>query len=198
MAADGSVTVAGELTPLRQDLPPPFRVGLAFSLPIDITTVQWYGRGPHESYVDRKSGAAIGLWRGEIAEQAHDYIRPQETGNKVDVRWMELSGAGRGLRVQGEQPLMMNALAFPYADLDRHPPGTRKSTDIVPHGHVTLLVDAAQWGVGGDTQWSEVGKPLPQYRTALTHTRITFRLSPFAGEGTTPGKARRARATGPE
>jgi beta-galactosidase len=198
MAGDGSVAIAGEFTPLKQDLPPPFRIGLAFSLPTDITTVQWYGRGPHESYVDRKTGAAIGLWRGEIAEQSHDYIRPQETGNKVDVRWMELSGAGRGLRVQGERPLMMNALAFPYADLDRHAPGTRKSTDIVPRGHVTLLVDATQWGVGGDTQWSEVGKPLPQYRTALTPTRIAFRLSSFAGEGTTPDRAHAARATGVE
>jgi beta-galactosidase len=192
MAGDGSVAVAAELTPLEQDLPPPFRIGLAFSFPPDITTVQWYGRGPHESYVDRKTSAAIGLWRGEIARQAHDYIRPQETGNKVDVRWMELSGADRGLRIQGERPLMMNALAFPYADLDRHAPGTRKSTDIVPHGEGTLLVDAAQWGVGGDTQWSEVGKPLQQYRTTLTPTRIAFRLSSFAGAGTTPDKARPA------
>jgi beta-galactosidase len=195
MAGDGSVAVAGELTPLEQDLPPPFRIGLAFSLPADLTTVQWYGRGPHESYVDRKTSAAIGLWRGEIAEQAHDYIRPQETGNKVDVRWMEVSGAGRGLRIQGDSALMMNALAFPYADLDRHAPGTRKSTDIVPRGQGTLLIDAAQWGVGGDTQWSEVGKPLPQYRTTLAPTRISFRLSPFTGAGTTPDRARPARAT---
>ncbi|MBB4153358.1 beta-galactosidase [Sphingomonas jinjuensis] len=195
MAGDGSVAVDGMLTPIKADLPPPFRVGLAFAMPTDVTTVEWYGRGPHESYVDRKTSAPIGLWRGLIAEQNHDFIRPQETGNKVDVRWMELSGAGRGLRVQGDRPLMMNALAFPYADLDRHTPGTWKSTDIVPHGQVTLLVDSAQWGVGGDTQWSAVGKPLPQYRTTLAPTRVTFRLSPFAGDGTTPDKARPARAT---
>lgn len=195
MAGDGSVAVAGEFTPLRKDLPPPFRIGLAFALPTDITNVQWYGRGPHESYVDRKASAPIGLWRGAIGEQNHDYIRPQETGNKVDVRWMELSGAGRGVRVEGERPLMMNALAFPYADLDRHPPGTRKSTDIVPREQVTLLVDAEQWGVGGDTQWSEFGKPLLQYRTQLVPTRFSFRLTPFMGEGTTPEKARTARAT---
>jgi beta-galactosidase len=196
MAGNGAVNVAGELTPLKQDLPPPFRVGLAFAMPTDITTVEWYGRGPHESYVDRKTSAAIGLWRGAISDQNHDYIRPQETGNKVDVRWMELSGAGRGLRVDGgERPLMMNALAFPYADLDRHPPGTWKSTDVVPNTQVTLLVDSEQWGVGGDTQWSEFGKPLTQYRTKLEPTRVVFRLSPFTGDGTTPDKARPARAT---
>jgi len=195
MAGDGTVDVSGALTPVKTKLPPPFRVGLAFAMPTDVTTVEWYGRGPHESYVDRKTSAPIGLWRGAIAEQSHDYIRPQETGNKVDVRWMELSGAGRGLRVQGATPLMINALAFPYADLDRHEPGTWKSTDVVPHGQVTLLIDSAQWGVGGDTQWSEFGKPLPQYRVPLAPTRVAFRLAPFTGDGTTPDKARTATAT---
>jgi beta-galactosidase len=199
MAGDGSVAIDGLLTPVKADLPAPFRVGLAFAMPTDITQVEWYGRGPHESYVDRKTSAPIGLWRGAIAAQNHDFIRPQETGNKVDVRWMELSGTGGGgLRVQGDRPLMMNALAFPYADLDRHAPGTWKSTDVVPHGQVTLLVDAAQWGVGGDTQWSEVGKPLPAYRVAPGPTRVAFRLTPFAGGGTTPDKARPASATGAE
>ncbi|MET3825778.1 beta-galactosidase [Sphingomonas sp. PvP055] len=195
MTGDGAVAVQGDLTPLKQDLPPPFRVGLAFAMPTAITTAEWYGRGPHESYVDRKTSAPIGLWRGAIAEQNHDYIRPQETGNKVDVRWMELSGAGHGLRVSGDKPLMINALAFPYADLDRHTPGTWKSTDVVPHGQVTLLVDGAQWGVGGDTQWSELGKPLPKYRVPLAPTRVSFRLAPFTGAGTTPDKALPATAT---
>ncbi|MBD8736663.1 glycoside hydrolase family 2 TIM barrel-domain containing protein [Sphingomonas sp. CFBP 13706] len=195
MAGDGSVAVSAALNPIKADLPPPFRVGLAFAMPTDITTVEWYGRGPHESYVDRKTSAPIGLWRGAIAEQNHDYIRPQETGNKVDVRWMELAGAGRGLRVAGDAPLMMTALAFPYADLDRHAPGSWKSTDVVPHGQVTLLIDSAQWGVGGDTQWSEFGKPLPKYRTTLAPTRVAFRLTPFTGEGTTPDKAQQARPT---
>jgi beta-galactosidase len=195
MSGDGAVDVAGLLTPLKSDLPPPVRVGLAYSMPTSVKTVEWYGRGPHESYVDRKTSAPIGLWRGTIAEQNHDYMRPQDTGNKVDVRWMEVSGEGRGLRVWGQTPLMMNVLAFPYADLYRRPEGTWKSTDIVPHGEVSLLVDGAQWGVGGDTAWNHVGQPHMQYRTRLEPTRVAFRLEPFAGEGTTPDKASPARAT---
>lgn len=195
MGGDGAVAVDGQLTPLAADLPPPFRVGLMFAMPTSFKTVEWYGRGPHESYVDRKTSAPIGLWRGAIADQNHDFIRPQETGNKVDVRWMELSGGGQGLRVTGDAPLMMNALAFPYSDLYRRPPGTWKSTDIVPHGQVSLLIDSAQWGVGGDTQWSDVGKPLPQYRTTLAPTRVSFRLEPFVGAGTSADQARPAKAT---
>jgi beta-galactosidase len=199
MAGDGSVAVTGELTPLKDDLAPPIRVGLSYAMPTAMKTVEWFGRGPHESYVDRKTSAPIGLWRGAIAEQNHDYMRPQDTGNKVDVRWMELSGGtgqnGGGLRVTGEGPLMMNALAFPYSDLYRRAPGTWKSSDIVPREQVSLLIDAAQWGVGGDTAWNAVGQPLMKYRTKLVPTRIAFRLEPFSGQGTTPDKARPARAT---
>ncbi|MCJ2181276.1 DUF4981 domain-containing protein [Novosphingobium sp. 1949] len=193
--ADGTLDVAGTLDPLDSRLPAPFRVGFAFDLPADYDAVEWYGRGPHESYVDRKSSAAIALWRGALADQYHDYIRPQETGNKVDVRWMEVSGSARGLRVEGNRPLMMNALAFPYSDLFRQAPGTRKSTDIVPRDHGTLLVDGAQWGVGGDTQWSQFGKPLAPYQDTKGERRVAFRLSPFEGAGTTPQRARSARET---
>ena len=125
-------------------------------------------------------------------------MRPQDTGNKVDVRWLELSGGGQGLRVQGAQPFMANALAFPYTDLYRRPAGTWKSSDIVPRQHGTLLIDGAQWGVGGDNTWSFVGQPLMQYRTRLEPVRVAFRLQPFDGAGTTPDKAQPAQATTPQ
>ncbi|HWW24909.1 MAG TPA: beta-galactosidase, partial [Caulobacter sp.] len=198
MAGDGSVAVAGELTPLKDDLPPPVRVGLWYTTPADLKTVEWYGRGPHETYVDRYTSAPIGLWRGAIADQNHDYMRPQDTGNKIDVRWMELSGQGRGVRVAADKPLMMTALAFPYEDLYRRPPGAWKSTDIVPHGDGTLLVDSAQWGIGGDTTWNSFGLPHMKYRTRLEPARVSFRLEPFAGNGTSADKARPAEATPPE
>ncbi|RZJ08068.1 MAG: DUF4981 domain-containing protein [Rubrivivax sp.] len=198
MRGDGSVDVAGVLTPLKSDLPPPVRVGLWFDTPESLTTVAWYGRGPHESYVDRKTSAAVGLWRGAIADQNHDYMRPQDTGNKVDVRWLEISGGGRGLRVEGQGVLMANALAFPYTDLYRRPPGTWKSSDIVPHGQGTLLIDGAQWGVGGDNSWSFVGQPHAQYRTTLGPTRVAFRLKAFDGDGSAPDKAAPAKATMPQ
>ncbi|MCP3733473.1 DUF4981 domain-containing protein [Sphingomonas sp. RP10(2022)] len=196
MDASGAVTVDGDFTPLRQDLPDPLRIGFLYAMPQAYRTVEWYGRGPHESYQDRKTSAAIGLWRGAIADQNHDYMRPQETGNKVDVRWMELTGPQvPGLRVTGARPLSMNVLAFPYDDLARRSPGTRRSTDIVPHDHVSLLVDAVQSGVGGNTQWNASGRPLPQYRVPLAPRHFAFRLTPFAGEGTHVSAAKPAQAT---
>lgn len=202
MAGDGSVAVDGALTPLKDDLPPPVRVGLWFTLPSQPASLAWYGRGPHESYVDRYTSAPIGLWRGALAEQNHDYMRPQDTGNKIDVRWMELGSGGQagrkgGLRVEADgAPLMMQALAFPYQDLYRRPAGTWKSSDIVPHGDGTLIVDAAQWGVGGDTTWNHVGQPMGKYRTKLQPTRVRFRLEAFEGAGAAGvAAAKVARAT---
>jgi beta-galactosidase len=80
--------------------------------------------GLHDSYVDRKTSAQIAIWSAPIAS-SHDFIRPQDTGNKLDVRWMEArQGDGRGLRVAGDRPLAMTLLAFPYTDLYRRAPGT--------------------------------------------------------------------------
>jgi beta-galactosidase len=196
MDAAGAVDVEGQFTPLKRDLPDPLRIGFLYAMPERYRTVEWYGRGPHESYQDRKTGAMIALWRGRIADQNHDYMRPQETGNKVDVRWMELSGERvPGLRVTGAGPLSMNVLAFPYDDLARAAPGTRRSTDIVPRDHVSLLVDTIQSGVGGDTQWNADGRPLPKYRIPLAPLHFAFRLTPFAGAGTNVTQARPAQAT---
>ncbi len=198
MAGDGSVAVTGDFQPLDTTLGDPLRIGLSYVTPRDYRTVQWYGRGPHESYSDRKTSAPLGLWRGDIAAQNHDYLRPQETGNKVDVRWMELvRGSDGGLRVTGEQPLSMNALAFPYSELDRREPGTRKSTDIVPGANGSLLVDAVQSGVGGDTQWSDWGRPLEAYRIKVAPLRYVFTLSPVSSDAHGTG-ARPASATGEE
>jgi beta-galactosidase len=180
MAGDGSVAVDGHFMPLKQGLPEMMRVGLEFAMPVRFQTITWYGRGPQENYADRKTGAMLGLWSGAIADQYHDFIRPQDTGTKSDVRWMTLSGdGGPALRVGGDVPLTMNALAFPYEDLDRRPPGTAKSSDIVPHDHVTLLVDAVQAGLGGDTTWDADGRPLAAYRVQPTERSFSFRLQPL-------------------
>jgi beta-galactosidase len=195
MRGDGSVAVDASFTPLAAGLPDPLRVGLAFRMPSGFTDLAWYGKGPHESYVDRQAGAALGRWAGAIADQAHDYMRPQETGNKVGVRWFAVGGANLpALSVRGAQPLSVNVLAFPYEDLSRRPPGTRRSSDIRPHGEVSVMIDAVQSGLGGTDSWSALGRPLPRYRVPVAPLRygFTVRAEPAgrAGQG-----ARAASAT---
>jgi beta-galactosidase len=180
MSADGVVQVSATFTPVAEELPNPLRLGLRFDSAPALETVSWYGRGPHESYADRKTGYAIGLYQGKVADQYHSYIRPQESGNKTDVRWLSLSdAAGGGLKVTGAVPLSVNALAFPYEDLYQHPRGTWKSSDIAPHGDGTLLIDLAQAGVGGDTGWSLEGLPLQKYRIKLQPASYSFTIAPI-------------------
>jgi beta-galactosidase len=180
MQSDGAVKVTSTFTPLRDDLPDPLRLGLKFDSEPSLSDIEWYGRGPQESYVDRQTGYAIGLYKGKVADQYHDYSRPQESGNKTDVRWLALSdAAGKGVRVTGDQPLSVNALAFPYEDLYlRNPRGTWKSSEIHPRGNGSLLIDLAQAGVGGDTGWSLDGRPLAKYRIKLVPQSYSFILKP--------------------
>lgn len=176
MAADGTVGVTAHFDPLRLTLPDPLRVGLAFETARVLDTVRWYGRGPHETYADRKSSGMIARWGGKLSDQYHDYARPQESGNKTDVRWIELTGGGNGLRVDGAQPLSVNALAFPYARLTMKREGKALSSDVRPGGGGTLLVDAAQAGVGGDTGWNLDGRTHMPYRIELKPVTWSFTL----------------------
>jgi beta-galactosidase len=179
MQDDGSIAVSSAFIPLKDDLPDPLRVGLRFDSAPELSQIEWYGRGPQESYADRNTGAAIGLYKGALAAQYHDYIRPQESGNKTDVRWFSLSGdAGAGLRVTGQQPLSVNALPFPYEDLYYRKREEWHSSDIAPHGNGSVLIDAMQTGVGGDTGWSLDARPLIKYRVPLKPLNYSFTIKP--------------------
>jgi beta-galactosidase len=177
MDARGQARAAVRFVPLRDDLPDPPRVGVQFRMPATLDRLHWYGRGPWESYADRKTAALVGAWKGMLADQYHGYARPQESGTKQDVRWIDVTrGDGTGVRVAGDRPLAVNALPFPYADLMEKPASQAHSSDIRAHGDGTLLVDAAQAGVGGDTGWSVDGRPHMKYRVPLTPVDWTFTL----------------------
>jgi beta-galactosidase len=188
MTAGGVLQVAATFNPLRDDLPDPLRLGLRFDSVPELSRLKWYGRGPQESYVDRKTGYAIGLYSGKLADQYHDYIRPQESGNKTGVRWLSLFGeAGHGLTVTGDAPLSVNALAFPYEDLYLRPLATWKSSDIGQRGDGSLLIDLAQVGVGGDTSWlsetgSAYGRAHAKYRIKLEPAAYGFTIAPAQAE----------------
>ena len=180
VAGDGSIRVRGEFEPLRDDLPVIPRVGMNTVLKGDYDRLRWFGRGPHESYEDRKTGAAIGRYESTVAAQYHDYSRPQETGNKTDVRWMTLTNAaGSGLMVIADEPLSMAALPVETSDLDHE----RSREQPRPHGGdielrdiVRLNIDLRQMGVGGDNSWG--ARPLPEYQIAPQRYEYGFTLLP--------------------
>ncbi|WGU70485.1 hypothetical protein QIU18_14010 [Capnocytophaga canimorsus] len=98
----GSLQVENEFTPLKtDDKMLTFKIGNHLVLPADFKEIEWYGRGPWESYADRKTAALVGLYKGAIEEEYHPYLRPQESGNKTDVRYAKITRAdGSGFRIQ--------------------------------------------------------------------------------------------------
>ncbi|MDR0825182.1 MAG: DUF4981 domain-containing protein [Prevotella sp.] len=161
---DGSLTVEACYKALSDELPEMMRFGMIMSLPEAYNTFTWYGRGPRENYVDRNHDTFMGIWTGKVQDQAFPYFRPQETGNKTDVRWFTLTDQdGKGIRVSGAQPLSVSATNNTPEDLD---PGTTKKqqhpSDIVPRHETVLCVDLFQRGVAGLNSWG--AKPLNEYR----------------------------------
>ena len=155
---DGTTAVAAQLTDVDEDLPEMPRFGTILTLPGDLEHVEWYGRGPHENYWDRRTGAAIGRYTAPVSELAHPYVRPQETGTRTDTRWVAVTdGSGTGILVTGLPTVSFSALPYTIEDLDA---GERKAgrhwADLVPRDEVTLTVDHRQQGVGGDDSWGAV------------------------------------------
>ena len=161
---DGSVKVTGSINMEGKKLPELPRFGMRVELKSGYDNLAYYGRGPQENYIDRCANTLIGCYESKVAEQYYPYIRPQETGNKTDVRWLSLLDKdGFGLKITGMQPLSFSALHFAPEDLD---PGlTRKmqhQVDVVPRKNVFLHVDLKQRGLGGDNSWGML--PHNEYR----------------------------------
>ena len=178
--ADGALKVEvvwerkGEFVP---ELP---RLGMRMILPEGYTNLKYYGRGPWENYADRKESSFVGLYEQSTSEQLFPYVRPQESGNKCDVRWLELTDSeGAGLRIEGLQPLSISAMPHRAEDLD---PGLTKKqmhySDIEPRREVVLQVDLAQRGVGGDQSWG--AQPHDPYRLTADRYEYGYIIRPIA------------------
>ncbi|MDH6547728.1 glycoside hydrolase family 2 TIM barrel-domain containing protein [Streptomyces sp. SAI-041] len=148
---NGEIKVDNTLHPGASSLPYIPEVGTILFLPRRLDRLHYYGRGPEENHWDRNDGTDVGLWSGTVAEQWTSYIRPQENGNKTDVRWAALTGPdGVGLLVSGEPLLEVNASHFTPEDLSN---GVRHDYQLTPRDAVVLRVNHRQMGVGGDNSW---------------------------------------------
>ena len=170
---DGTVAISAHLTGVDEDLPEMPRFGTVLTLPGDLGQVEWYGRGPHENYWDRRAGAAVGRYSAPVSTLAHPYVRPQETGTRTDTRWVALTdGSGTGLLVTGLPTVSFSALPYTLEDLDA---GERKAqrhwAELLPRDEVTLHVDHRQQGVGGDDSWGAV----PHHEYTLWPGDMAFR-----------------------
>ena len=172
ISSAGELQVSYNFTPNKKDLPNIPRLGMYMTLQNNFTDVSWYGKGPKESYWDRKIGQKTGVYSGKIKDQFHVYSRPQETGNKTDVRWMNLSSDEMTIKASSNQTLL-NASVWPFnmKEIDfNSDEGKKSASGLVPvtkkHGADIKIGNTVQWnidflqmGVGGDTSWGRLVHP---------------------------------------
>lgn len=142
---DGKVAVYHSATPKSTLL----RFGFAFKVDKKLSTISWYGRGPAPSYTDRKTGYKIGKYSMPIQKFEYNYMRPQESSTRSDVRYFTLTNKkGAGIKVSAyyDQPVMFSALPRSIQALEK----ATHHADLIDEDAITVTVDSIQQGVGGD------------------------------------------------
>ena len=176
----GAMEITQTLIPgSDRTLPDLFRFGVQIPMPKSFENLEYYGRGPFENYADRRAASFLGLWKQTVTEQFYPYIRPQETGNKTDLRWLRITDQkGRGLEVQAEEPFSASALHYRIETLDEGENKCNRHFEMLEEDDVTnLLLDWRQMGLGGRNSWGSV--PLPAYQLPYGGYRFHFILRPI-------------------
>ena len=178
-AADGTVRLDESTSPFGTMPPASPRFGTSWKLDGDLEQVRWYGRGPAENYVDRKTGSFVGTYSSTVSALYEDYVRPQDNGYRSDVRWVELTDKeGRGVRFSFAVPQFVQALHYDWQDLEyaRHRNGQERIWNVKPpRKEVCLNLDLRQLGLGGASCGPE---PLPQYVFPIQAESWSVMLSP--------------------
>ena len=183
-AADGSVCVSNTVLP-RGTMPTVLpRLGLSLQLDPSLENVRYYGRGPYENYIDRKTGSQFGTYATTVSDLYEPYVRPQDNGYRSDVRWFELSNrSGEGVRFEADCPMFVQALHHSLEDLEYARPRReqpRFRTPLLMRKEVFLNLDVRQLGLGGASCGPE---PMEKYRFPIGRTTWTLRMSPLGTVG---------------
>ena len=187
IAEDGSITVTEHMTEVREGAPGLFRFGVEFAMPGAFNTLEFYGEGPFENYIDRQGASQMGIWKQAVADQYHfGYARPQESGTHVGMRWMRLTdAAGCGFEIAAPTQFSASALPFGRRDIDLSVTGgsrskggdQRHSLELKEDGLTHVNVDLVQMGLGCENSWGAL--PRPEYRLKAEPRVFSFTLKPL-------------------
>ena len=155
-----------------------FRFGMKMPMPSEFETIEFYGRGPIENYIDRNNCTDLGIYNQKVDEQFYSYIRPQENGNKTDIRWWTLTNAaGKGIKVVAEAPFSASALHYTIESLDE---GLNKmnghSPEVEKADLTNFCIDKLQMGLGCEDSWGRIARP--EYQVPYADYEFTFIMTP--------------------
>lgn len=156
---DGKIQIDFEMS-VPEKTPNIPRIGLQFEINTELQSIEWYGRGPHENYTDRKTSSAFGIYQSTIKKFITPYVRPQENGNRCDIRWISFKSNEQQVQFTAGSGSSFSASAWSYTQ--KKLSQSAHDFELSPSGYSTVNIDCAQMGVGGDNSW---GLPvLEQYQ----------------------------------
>lgn len=177
--SDGAVKVQNHFYAHKGDYPLLLRMGNNTEMNKDFNKIIWYGRGPWENYWDRKTASLTGIHQSVLAAQYFPYARPQESGNKTDVRWVQFKNSrGEGVAFIYLDSLL-NFSALPYSLNDLDPEMEKKqyhSGELIEKDKIYLHIDLQQSGVGGIDSWG--AWPLDKYRLKYKNYNYSYLIKP--------------------
>ncbi len=151
------------------------KVGVQLELPSRFGDVEWYGRGPQETYPDRKTGVDIGRYAGTVADQYVPYLPPTDNGNKTDTKWVALTDEKSGLLALGAEPMNVSCNRFSNLAAADH------EYELEDRGSVAVNLDHRVSGVGGTPI-----APFEEHQVKPVETSFEVSLLPFDAEAKDP------------
>ncbi len=173
---DGEILVHSEIDPVDKGVIIP-RIGLRTELPYPFNKIRYYGRGPTDSYADRKENCSVGIYNLDLKGNIPDYVLPQECGNKEGVRWIELlDDSGEGILISNPELMAVSAADYraedQYIDMNHrvmHP------HEIMYANKIILNLDAANRALGNASCGPDV---LENFELKTSETSLDFKIQP--------------------
>ncbi|SHH51845.1 glycoside hydrolase family 2 TIM barrel-domain containing protein [Clostridium grantii] len=171
---NGEIKVKSTFIPKKQiDLIP--RLGMTMQLKEGLENFEWFGRGPQESYVDKKESALVGVYSGTVDEQLENYIIPQENGNKTETRWASIVNAnGVGLIFCAKDRFDVSVHHYTAKDLSE----ATHTYELKKRKETILNIDYAQTGIGNGSCGMDCGQ-LEKYKLKPVTKVLEFTIIPF-------------------
>ncbi len=172
-AAVGGGVLVEETVTIPDRLSDLARIGIVLETVPGLEAAEWFGRGPVETYPDRRRAGAIGRWQSTVADLYVPYGRPQENGGRNGVRWLELSdGSGRGIRLTTDRPCQVSATHYRDGDLA----AVTHDVELRPRPETIVHVDVAHRGLGTASCGPDT---LPEYRIAPGTYKWSWLIAPL-------------------
>lgn len=171
---DGSLKVENQFRKIKGEYPLLLRAGNNFCINKSLDKISWYGRGPVENYWDRKASAFIGVYDQSIAAQYYPYARPQESGNKTDVRNVTFYNSKYKITVSYIDSLLSFS-ALPYSLDDLDPEDKKKqyhSGELIARDTIFVHIDLKQTGLQGIDSWGSW--PMSKYRIPYANYSYSY------------------------